>query len=257
MKNSYALLVLILLVFSSCGDDLDDNLKASATARFNFTHNWNDMPVSSADFNTIKYTNENGEELSIERLRYVISEVVFTRNTGEEIVIDGHHLIDVTESSGLLYAPEVEIPTGLYTNVSFVFGLNNEANMQSHIDLNSVSFNVPDMLGGGYHYMQMDGKFINSADEEIGYNYHAIRAVDNAGPNPTFPKDTFFKVDLGAVNIEDTTTFEIKMNIAEWFKNPNLWDLNILNSVLMPNSEAQIQISENGQSVFSLGTVTP
>lgn len=257
MKNSYALLVFILLVFSSCGDDLDDNLKASATARFNFTHNWNGMPVGSSDFNAIKYTNENGEELSIERLRYVISKVTFTRDTGEEIVIDGHHLIDVTADSGLLYAPELEIPTGVYTNVSFVFGLNNEANMENHIDLNSVSFNVPDMLGGGYHYMQMDGKFINMAAEEIGYNYHAIRAVDNAGPNPTFPQDTFFTVNLGAVNLSGETAIEVKMDIAEWFKNPNVWDLNVLNSVLMPNSEAQIQISENGQSVFSLGTVTP
>jgi hypothetical protein len=45
------------------------------------------------------------------------------------------------------------------------------------------------------------------------------------------------------------------MNIAEWFKNPNTWDLNELNTVLMPNFEAQKMMSENGRSVFSLGDI--
>ena len=43
------------------------------------------------------------------------------------------------------------------------------------------------------------------------------------------------------------------MNIAEWFKNPNIWDLNQRNTVLMPNFEAQLLMSQNGKSVFSLG----
>ena len=46
------------------------------------------------------------------------------------------------------------------------------------------------------------------------------------------------------------------MNIAEWFKNPNLWDLNDFNQTLMPNSTAQIMMYENGQNVFSLGDIT-
>ena len=46
------------------------------------------------------------------------------------------------------------------------------------------------------------------------------------------------------------------MNIAEWFKNPNTWDLNVLNNMLMPNFNAQIMMFENGQNVFSLKSVT-
>ena len=46
------------------------------------------------------------------------------------------------------------------------------------------------------------------------------------------------------------------MNIAQWFKEPNLWDLNVLNQMLMPNSQAQIQMFQNGQNVFSLGNVS-
>ena len=46
------------------------------------------------------------------------------------------------------------------------------------------------------------------------------------------------------------------MNIAEWFKNPTTWNLNELNTVLMPNFEAQKIMSANGKNVFSLGNVT-
>ena len=110
-------------------------------------------------------------------------------------------------------------------------------------------------MGGGYHYMQFDGKFINSNNEEQGFNYHAIRAVDNVGANPTFPQDTFFTVNLGAIAITNDVEIEVKMNIAEWFKNPNLWDLNVYNQMLMPNSTAQIMIYQNGQNVLAYATI--
>jgi hypothetical protein len=45
------------------------------------------------------------------------------------------------------------------------------------------------------------------------------------------------------------------MNVAEWFKAPYLWDLNIWNSMLMPNFDAQVKMYDNGQNVFSLGSI--
>ena len=47
------------------------------------------------------------------------------------------------------------------------------------------------------------------------------------------------------------------MNIAEWFKTPNEWNLNQLNSSLMANSDAQVKMFENGQNVFSLKSDNP
>ncbi|AUC82776.1 MbnP family protein [Lacinutrix sp. Bg11-31] len=258
MKRIFALILCTTLAFTSCGEDQDDNLvlKTEAETTFNFTHSWNETEITNADFNTIQYTNENGEMLSVEKLRYVISDITFSREGEEDIVLDVYNLVDVTNNTNLTFTPETKIPTGEYTNVSFTFGLDNEDNAENYLDLNSESFNVPAMLGGGYHYMQFDGKFINSSDLEQGFNYHAIRAVDNPGINPTFPQDTFFNVDLGATIITNDATFKVKMNIAEWFKSPNLWDLNQFNQMLMPNSTAQIMMYENGASVFSLEAIT-
>jgi hypothetical protein len=51
-------------------------------------------------------------------------------------------------------------------------------------------------------------------------------------------------------------TVEIKMNIAEWFKNPNTWDLNTYNAMLMTNYTAQGLMNANAASVFTLGEIT-
>lgn len=248
--------ILALLVIVACGDDNDDNLPVQAQVTLNFTHNWAGAPVTGADFNDIKFTNANGEMLSIERLRYLISNVTFTNTTSGAVqVVNGYNLVNLGENTGLTYTLDTPIPTGTYA-VSFTFGFNNEDNAQNYVGLNSANFNVPQMMGGGYHYMQFDGKYIDSNDAEMPFNYHAIRAV-NVGGDPMFPQDTFFTVNLGDVGLINNTILEVKMNIDQWFVNPNTWDLNVLDTPLMPNSAAQIMISENGQSgVFTLGAVT-
>jgi hypothetical protein len=262
MKKIVVLITLMVGLFS-CSKDNDDTIMPINNERtiiLKFTHNWDGTAVTNSDFNSLQFTNANGEMMSIERMRYLISNVVFTKPDGTTVMKQVHNLVDVTTNGNLemtlTFAANDNLPAGNYSNVGFTFGLNNVDNAVNYPDLNSVSFNVPEMLGGGYHYMQMDGKFVNAASEEQGYNFHAIRAVDNPGM-PTFPQDTFFNVNLGDVNIvSNNTTVEVKMNIAEWFKNPNAWDLNTLNQMLMPNSAAQILISENGRDVFSLGAVT-
>lgn len=251
-KFFYIILTSLLVISCSNSDDDNDNLVAPS---FKFTHNWDGDTVTNSDFNTIQYTNAKGDNLSIERLRYVISDITFSSGGNTILVVDYNNLVDLTNNRNLVYQLVHLIPAGTY-DISFTFGLDNEDNAENDIVLNSESFNVPDFLGGGYHYMQFDGKFINASMQEQGFNYHAIRAVDNPGPDPSFPQDTFFNVNLGSVTIGENTQIEVKMNIAEWFKNPNEWDLNDLNQMLMPNSSAQIMMFENGQNVFSLGTVT-
>ena len=256
-KNIFTLFLFALLGFVSCSDRDSNSVPSSAQVftTFKFTHNWDGTPVNTSNFNTLQYTNAYGDLLSIERLRYLISDITFTTNNNEALMFNVYNLVDVTNANNLSFTPQILIPKGSY-NVSFTFGFDNEDNAENYLDLNSESFNVPTNLGGGYHYMQFDGKFMNANDAEQGFNYHAIRAVDNPGMNPTFPQDTFITVNLGIITITDDPEIEVQMNIAQWFKDPNLWDLNVLNQMLMPNSSAQIQMFENGQNVFSLGEVT-
>lgn len=220
-----------------------------------FLHNWDEISLTNSDFNDIKFTNGNGEKLSIERLRYLISNIILEKENGEKITLKEHHLVDVSKLESLQYQSSVKVPIGRYKKVSFTFGFSSEDNVDGvYPDLNSLSWNVPKMLGGGYHFMQFDGKFLDAtkANAEKSFNYHVIRAADKTDPANLKLQDTSFTVDLGRLIISDEHPIEVAMNISEWFKNPNLWDLNTLNTVLMPNFNAQILMSENGKNVFRI-----
>lgn len=250
------ILTLFLLTFFGCESDNDDNEIATTSINFTFVHKWGETMVTNEDFNTIQFTNAFGNKLSIERLRYLISKIKLTTSNGEVIALDEYTLVDLEDPNTLSFTSNQMINVGNYTKVSFIFGFTNEDNTDgTYSDLNSASWNVPAMLGGGYHYMQLDGKYQNNAGIESGYNYHAIRAADNPGPNPTFPQDTFFEVNLGAITLTENTQITIRMDIDQWFENPYLWDLNVYNQMLMPNSAAQILMYDNGQNVFNLESV--
>jgi hypothetical protein len=246
MKKLVPFLLAILFLLFSCSKN-EENL----TVTLNFTQNWNGISVTNQDFNTFKFTTANGENISIERLRYLISNISLIEDT------NNHFLIDVGENSGNLITISDVYP-GNY-KLKFTFGLTDTENTDgSYQDLNSVNFNVPGMLGGGYHYMQFDGKYKDTNNQDANFNYHMIRAVDRTDPTNLNFEDTSFRVDLGSIDIKNNATIEIKMNIAEWFTNPKKnWDLNELNTVLMPNFEAQKQMNVNGKTVFSIGDTNP
>ncbi|NVJ88448.1 MAG: hypothetical protein HWD82_03290 [Flavobacteriaceae bacterium] len=244
MKQFFKILLFVILVSCSSNDT-----EKEVTITLKFSHNWDGVSVNSSDFNSFKFSTLNGESVNIERLRYVVSNIMLNENSKD------YQLVDLGENSGLEITFN-NVQTGINT-LQFTFGFADKDNVDGiYQDLNSTSFNVPMMLGGGYHYMQLDGKYKDVNNLDANFNYHVIRAVDRSDPNNLILEDTSFLVDLGNVNIEGDSTIEIKMNIAEWFKNPNTWDLNVLNTVLMPNFNAQKLMNANGKTVFSLGKRT-
>jgi len=253
-----ALFAVMAIALVSCKNDDDSGTiieTPTVNVNFNFTHNWNGSEILESDFENTQYTNAAGTVQTISKIVYLISDVTFTDTNGIKYDAGDFNLVDVRRESNLSFTPTIHIPTGDYT-VSFTFGFDDEDNIDgAYPELNATGeglWGVPQPLGGGYHYMRLEGKFIDSSAFEVGYAYHAIRANDNSTGTLQLT-DTSFKVNLGSVTIGETTGIEVKMNVAEWF---NPWDLEAWHATLMPNYAAQISISENGADVFSLGTVT-
>ncbi|MEZ4858963.1 MAG: MbnP family protein [Flavobacteriaceae bacterium] len=259
-----ALLLMVVIVTVSCKKNDDDATPQNVTVDFTFTHNWDGDAIENADFDVLQYNNAHGEQLSLSKLVYLISDVTFINENGEMFDAGDYNLIDVRGGTNLTFTPNIEIPEGTYT-VSFTFGFDDEDNTLNYQDLNSSDggWNVPDPLGGGYHYMRMEGKYINSVGvpTEVNFQYHTIRANKHSSlpPGPGTLEstlDTSFLVNLGQITIGSNTNVEVKMNVGEWFKNPNTWDLTVLYQTLMPNYAAQLLMNENGKNgVFTLGTV--
>ena len=251
MPNKNLFLLLLVVCFAAC--ETNDDLTKNTSVSIDFSHRFNQQAVTSNNFNALQYTNGFGTTLSLTRLRYLISEISFTNQQGIKTLVKDYQLIDVGENTGMLI-DGITLAEGTYS-LNMRFGFSETANTSSiYPDLNAASWNVPQMLGGGYHYMQMEGRFLDINNQESIYAYHTISAVQNPGPD-NIREDTSIELTLGEINItQDAIQINVTMDIDQWFENPNLWDLNLLNGMLMGNYTAQKLMQENGQTVFSLQT---
>jgi len=242
------LIIIVIIGLVSCSSD--DEKASDILISVTNSQNWDGENITASDLGTTEFINENGEILKIERLRYLISKVILTNSYGDEIEIGTYKLVDLADNNTLNYATNIVIPPGTYTGISFVYGFNEEDNIdQAYLDLNTASWNWPEMLGGGYHFMQLDGTFTSPTNiSPLPFNYHNGTARISDG---VFEQN-FIRVNADGLSIDSNTNIDIKMNLAEWFKDPKTWDLNVLNTGLMGNYDAQRKMNENGQLVFSV-----
>jgi MbnP len=266
MKKIALLFTTAALIFA-CNSDDDAQIIVESepvTVDFEFTHNWDGDVIVNADYEITTYTNAIGSNLKLSKLNYLISDITFTAADGTVYDASDYKLITARTGANTNFSPDIAIPEGSYT-VSFTFGFDDEDNVdQAYPDLNSAdgTWSVPEMLGGGYHYMRMEGKFEATGGTTETFQYHTIRANKHSSLPPDmttleFTEDTSFIVDLGTIDIGTNTNIVVGMNVAEWFKNPNTWDLNENSSTMMPKYELQIAMNENGSNgVFNLISTT-
>lgn len=232
-----------------------------ASVAIEFDPHFDGVAITSADFNQIKFTNAFGNQLSISKLRYLISNVKFHKGhpNHEVISLPGYKLIDLTVSGSNIIQLTGSIPKGDYEGLSFTIGFTPTDNISNfYTDLNAATWNWPAMLGGGYHYMQLEGQFINSSSATVNYAYHfgTAREITTTG-------DTIFHPNFGTADLStsafvvtaDEVDVHIHVNIDEWFKNPNTWDLNQYSTMLMPNFQAQTMMQQNSATVFEFDHV--
>ncbi len=227
---------------------VEDETKASITV--NFTFNFDGVPVSNQNFNMFNYVNQDGDTLSISRIRYLISDLSLYKPNGDSIHLDDYQLVDMSDPSSMTFTVS-NVELGAYSSVGFKWGFDTTDNMGNYTDLNVASWSWPMMIGGGYHFMQFDGQFMDNGTA-MPFNFHNGTA-SNMGTHEA--NHAYIKLAGIALN-QEYASVEIRMNIAEWFKNPHTWDFNVYSTMLMPNYTAQKMIHDQVYSVFSLGTIS-
>lgn len=255
-----------LAIIASCSKESADLTPANSTqtkTNFLFKQYYDGAEVTSNDFGATQYTNAKGTIHTITKLQYLVSNITLHKTDGSEVNLGGYNLIDLDLPLSRYYTPMNEIPTGSYSAVTITFGFNENDNITGqYLDLNAASWAWPMMIGGGYHNMKFEGMFMDNSSNMSGFAFHNGTASRVNSNGTRTPENNSFTVKLwdlaGGFIIEegDNTTIDIDMNLAEWFKNPIVWDLDVLNSVLMPNYDAQKMMNQNGRSVFTLGQVS-
>jgi hypothetical protein len=232
----------------SCTKDNDDKNPQPQNVQINIqmVHMVGDQDVV---FDTIKYTNSFGNNYSVVRLQYFIADFIFQKSDGNEYKLDAEQYIDaVQDGMSSAYLFSTELPSGDYNSISFIFGIDSTKNNPGRYPNPPESLmEWPAPLGGGYHYMKLEGKF-NQNDTIKNYQYHS---------GPTMGNPNYVEVSLPASSFSASgsmMTITIQMDINKWFDSPHILDLNEISGI-MGNQPIQLKIKANGANVFSLESI--
>ena len=187
----------------------------------------------------MSYTNQNNQNYSIQTLKYLLSSIKLHTENGFTILLKEVHFIDISiDSTLVLNIPEIQDRN--YSEISFIMGLdslNNKTNQYINEGF-FPSFAWPEFLGGGYHYMQLEGDF------NTVFNGYATHTGATNGNDYSFKK-TF------PITINESGNISINMETTNWYQNPETF--NFTSDGIMGNSNSQIVLQSNGiENVFSV-----
>lgn len=240
----FVFIALLALTFFSCKRDKDipkpspdKDTTTTGTLIFNLHYK-----VAGADLETDKiiYINKAGNHYSVWKLQAILSSFNFHKAAGEW-KDKAYHYIDMSSSSFNKIAI-ARIPAGTYTGFDFLIGIDSLHNHYDSIPATTEFQNMawPMMMGGGFHFLKLEGQFISPADT-LGYTVHV-------GQNGYTSRNSISK--NFTVTAKSVTTVDLFVDIDEWFKNPYTFDLNTDSYSTMDDTTAMRKIAANGNDVF-------
>jgi len=222
-----------------------------------FTNYINDTP---AIFNKLIYNNLSGNKYMLKELQYFVSDIKLQRKDGTIIPLNlskNIHYVDNDLPATLSWAlPSLKVNDTCYS-ISFRFGLskqNNRSFLFRNRPENLMAW--PDMMGGGYHYMKMNLKYIDKDKQLSNFNCHLGPYMTN-NTDTSSVVDNSFEVTLTPptpiiILPVNTTDIQLQMNINKWFDGKFRMDMNQYPDGIMDNETAMQQFCNNGAKAFTI-----
>jgi len=251
------ILILLLMLVSGCGKEVIPPEPAQhLVITFSFF-----VDGSPLQRDTMIYINEAGNHYLVNEIQFFISDVTLHRASAPPVILNqwkAIHYIDSDMPETHIWNVFDALPAATYDSVSFTFGIDEEKN-QSLMYLNPPeSFMFwPEYLGGGYHYLKLNGKWLDTNNLIRPFNFHlGIGQIYAHYPDSIIGFiQNYFTVTLPSSGFtlipDETDTLKIVMNIENWFRDPHTYDHNEWGGDIMQKQEAMKLGCENGWNVFS------
>ena len=252
-------ILIVIIGFYSCNENETTSEPGKLT--FSFSHLINNQPII---YDAMQYTNATGNEYEISEIQWFISDITLINENGIEFLLDQGgfaHYVDTDIPDSRKWDLPDEIQPGNYTSIKMTFGIKGEKNIPYSFPNSPESdMQWPYNLGGdngGYHYMKLNGFWINTLQERTPFNFHigVGQEYDN-DENVTGFIQNWFEMELPNSSFTmvpgSTQHMELIMNVENWFQNPHTYDHNVYGGKIMKDQEAMGKIRDNGQDVFSI-----
>ena len=245
MKQTLLVMALCLAFFSAC-NKADD----SSVIDLRIDYSVNDGPLVC---DTLRYVNEAGNRFMITEVQWFISRLELQNEKGEWVAFsegDNIYYMDTDlPTTHLLHSKA--LPAGNYQALRFTFGLDEEDNRTGRFP-NPPESNMfwPEPLGGGYHYMKLNCKWLDGDGNLAPVNIHL-----GVGQNESFTEfypnhfSASLPIDLD-LHADQQAEIQLTMVIDNWFRHPHVYDFNTDGTAIMQNQTAQTKLRENGTDVF-------
>lgn len=231
------LTVLAILCIHSCKKESIN--PAYSKAKFTVQMNSADAKII---WDSLNYTNQAGNKFSVSTANFYISGIVMKSATKTYTSKKVFYLNpkDVSKSSFSLDS----IPPADYTEINMYIGLDKNTNKTNSLTATTDNVNMawPDMMGGGYHFIKLEGNYKDSLNVTKGYAIHL-------GKNENL---VTVKINKEMRQRLWNHAYTLKFNVNEVFTNPYKYDLNWEKNYTMSDSIAMLRIKNNMSDVFTL-----
>lgn len=263
---SFCAILLIILMGVSCSDSENPPAPSTSKIHLHFVHQINGEAL---EFDTMKYVNAAGNQYLVNEIQYFISDFTLHYSDGQTQVLDGWkdiHYVDSDLPETQTWNVFDDINPGNLEKVSFTFGISEEKN-NSLMFVNPPERDMfwPEFLGGGYHYMKLNGKWLAENGSVKPYNFHlGIGQIYSGGAitpdSITGFVQNYFQVELAdsdfSISEGGSHTFVLFMNLENWFQNPNTYNHDTWGGDIMQQQDAMHLGCENGkEDVFIIKEV--
>ena len=209
-----------------------------------FQNKVGDVPLI---IDSVNYKNELNQDFTISKFKFYISNVSFENTNGAQTAPSTSFLID-QEDSLSLSTNSISIPSGIYSSLEFILGVDSLHNVSGAqngaLDVVNTMFWT---WNSGYIFMKLEGNssFSNSPGHFFEYHiggfkepYNAIRKIKLTFDQP---------VEISKHKLTDIL---INVNVLEILQHPNSIDFSKNSSIVEP-SQSKI-VSDNYEDIFSI-----
>lgn len=233
-----SLLALIALISFSCGkhEYPPEYSKAQFTLQIK-------AGAYLMEWDTVKFQNAAGNKYGVHTLNMYISNIVMKTIDGKKYTSKKIFYLDPLMSTKNKFSLD-SIPPGNYTELTFNIGIDSLRNKTFALTSTTDNLNMawPDFMGGGYHFIKLEGYYLDALNAKKGFAIHL-------GKNVNLP---LVKVSQPMNQKYWDHQYTLSFDVNEVFMNPYMYNFNVDNNYTMADSSAMSKIKINISDAFKI-----